>query len=203
MGLSKLFLTLKGGAGSGNHNHRGRPGIRGGSSSKGSLPGFYPISNPQSISQIGSAVKRNLEDFEIKREEKYQEMGFPYKKPEKFDTRVPGVIDPKTGEIIVHGLSGSHNNMSYMGRENWFEQGFQRFGLVFDNDFKTVKEIQVVQGAMGVDFGDKKYADKSMKKVYNTLDKLSKIDGLKGVKVSIETDDLDENYNPKTIHTTI
>lgn len=35
MTLSNFLLTLKGGAGSGNHGHSGRPGKRGGSSSQG------------------------------------------------------------------------------------------------------------------------------------------------------------------------
>lgn len=59
MSLHEVFNKLKGGSGSGNFGHGGRPGKRGGSTPKGSgLSG--PVVASVSVSAISSAVKRNI-----------------------------------------------------------------------------------------------------------------------------------------------
>lgn len=104
MSLNDLMLKLKGGPGSGNHGHSGRPGKRGGSSSSGGT------SLPQHLTEIWeNAPKDNEEDF----------MSYLFEQAgnKKIDINDASVLQSKFQGVSENTSPGSPNNELAFSKE--------------------------------------------------------------------------------------
>lgn len=128
-GVNKVLVVLKGGAGSGFHGHKGRPGEVGGSLPKGSSavakvrePSIVDVTNPETRERLRAELKKYAEEF-----------GFPADKMifinasgQKFvvgadNYQSAALFDPKTDTITFY--SGS---MDGVGNEEPGAMHFNR-----------------------------------------------------------------------------
>ncbi|MCG3207303.1 MAG: hypothetical protein FOGNACKC_00903 [Anaerolineae bacterium] len=174
-------------------------------------PKAHYVSNPTSLQKIYEESQANQRRAVDEYNKRLKNGELPaVVKPlvyEPAEARIPGFMDPRTGDLIVSTRGGAHRDIiSEMmpGKSSYergeFEDKVTRFGFQFDSKGK-LENIHLVQGASGIDLDDPKFEDKSWKRINKALQKLAATmkDIPADVPVLVETMDMP----PKTVRTSL
>lgn len=180
MGLSNFLLTLKGGPGSGNHGHGGRPGKRGGSS--------IGKSSIDTLSLRNKVVEREgYNPVLVNPENKEDLLNFIKGKEGK---RNSFLYDPKTGNIAF-GIDSAHFEVADVLTHNPRHTVKEANTSSRELQDKTVRGFFRMQDSKSIfkfnpyTSASKDDLDKAYKNIYKAMNKLSKF-GFEGTPYAIE-----------------
>lgn len=193
----RLTLRFKGGAGSGNFNHSGRPGEIGGSSTSSSQSNFHEnwITRPSNITDLQKTLQSTARLDNVRRHAQ------GLKPIDDNSPRVPGFLH--NGELVFSKRPGAHRDAKPIDKGVRWEDEQTRFGLTFNKDYTQVTMVEIVQEALGVELDDRAFSRKTEKLLDSILRKVNKFGVPSGTHVRIHTSKLDENYNTVILDTTL